>query len=35
LAQLQAAASEGGLTLSEWGKETLLARVNGEEAEGL
>ena len=33
LAQLEAAASEGGLTLSEWCKETLLASLNvfGEE----
>ncbi len=31
LAQLEAAASEGGLTLSEWCRETLLASVNGQE----
>jgi len=30
-AQLEAAASEGGLTLSEWCRETLLASVNGQE----
>jgi hypothetical protein len=30
-AQLEAAASERGLTLSEWCRETLLARVNGQE----
>jgi hypothetical protein len=29
-AQLEAAASERGLTLSEWCRETLLASVNGE-----
>jgi len=29
-AQLDAAASERGLTLSEWCRETLLASVNGE-----
>jgi len=32
-AQLEAAASERGLTLSEWCRETLLASVNGQEAE--
>ena len=31
-AQLEAAASERGLTLSEWCRETLLASVNGQEA---
>jgi hypothetical protein len=31
-AQLEAAASERGLTLSEWCRETLLANVNGQEA---
>jgi hypothetical protein len=31
-AQLEAAAGEAGLTLSEWFRETLLARVNGQEA---
>jgi len=31
-AQLEAAASERGLTLSEWCQETLLASVNGQEA---
>jgi hypothetical protein len=30
-AQLEAAASERGLTLSEWCRETLLANVNGQE----
>jgi len=30
-AQLEAAASERGLTLSEWCRETLLASVNGQE----
>ena len=30
-AQLEGAASERGLTLSEWCRETLLARVNGQE----
>lgn len=30
-AQLEAAASERGLTLSEWCRETLLGRVNGQE----
>jgi Mobilization protein NikA len=29
-AQLEAAASERGLTLSEWCRETLLASVNGQ-----
>jgi mobilization protein NikA len=32
LAQLEAAASERGLTLSEWFRETLLASVNGQES---
>jgi hypothetical protein len=31
-AQLEAAASERGLTLGEWCRETLLANVNGQEA---
>jgi len=31
-AQLEATASERGLTLSEWCRETLLASVNGQEA---
>jgi len=31
-AQLEAAASERGLTLSEWCRETLLASVNGQES---
>jgi hypothetical protein len=31
-AQLETAASERGLTLSEWCRETLLASVNGQEA---
>ncbi len=31
-AQLEAVASERGLTLSEWCRETLLASVNGQEA---
>jgi hypothetical protein len=31
-AQLEGAASERGLTLSEWCRETLLASVNGQEA---
>lgn len=31
-AQLEAAASERGLTLSEWCRETLLANVNGQDA---
>jgi len=31
-AQLEAAASERGLTLSEWCRETLLGSVNGQEA---
>lgn len=31
-AQLEGAASERGLTLSEWCRQTLLARVNGQEA---
>lgn len=30
-AQLEAAANERGLTLSEWCRETLLAKVNGQE----
>jgi hypothetical protein len=30
-AQLEAAASERGLTLSEWCRETLLGKVNGQE----
>lgn len=32
-AQLETAASERGLTLSEWCRETLLASVNGQEPE--
>jgi hypothetical protein len=34
-AQLEAAASERGLTLSEWCRETLLASVNGQEGQSV
>jgi len=34
-AQLEAAASERGLTLSEWCRETLLASVNGQDGQSV